>query len=374
MRAEHLYIHVPFCGRRCVYCDFSIAVRQRVPVDEYLRALGMELDRRHLESDFDLGTLYLGGGTPSKLGAAGVRELMDMVRARARLRDGAEVTLEANPEDVTEENARGWMAAGVNRVSLGVQSFDENVLAWMHRTHSSRQAIDAVHVLRDNGMSNISVDIIFGMPARVPRSWRRDLDQVLNLGVSHVSVYGLTVEPHTPLGRWVARRDITETPEEEFENEFLEAHDVLVAAGFEHYEVSNYGRTEHHSRHNWAYWDRRPYGGIGPSAHEFDGTVRRWNASAYTDWVARLAQGKRSTVGEEQLAPDDIHSEAVYLSLRTNRGITISEEERTDVDAWIQAGWASIDPNETLRLTASGWMRLDAIANHLTLVRSRSYI
>ena len=345
-----------------------------MPVDEYLLGLERELERRHRDSQLALDTLYLGGGTPSRLGGDGVRRLVDIVRSRAELRGGAEVTLEANPDDVTAAAVRAWREAGINRVSLGVQSFEPTVLAWMHRTHSAVDALNAIHVLREQGLSNISIDLIFGVPGVVDRSWRRELDHVLPLSLAHVSVYGLTVEPHTPLGRWVARRDVAEAPEEAFEAEFLAAHDALEAAGFEHYEVSNYGQPGCHSRHNWAYWLRRPYAGLGPAAHEFDGSTRRWNTGPYTDWVARLASGRTSMEGQEQLGAEAVQSESTYLNLRTNRGLVLGEEEREDVEPWLRSGWATLDAESTLRLTAAGWLRLDALSNHLTLVRSRSYI
>jgi len=374
VRASHLYIHVPFCGRRCVYCDFSIAVRHRVPVDEYLGALGREWDARHPSSEFALDTLYFGGGTPSKLGGDGVARLVDIVRERATIHGQAEVTLEANPEDVTRDAVRAWRAAGVNRVSLGVQSFNDAVLTWMHRTHDADAARSAIDTLLEGDVPNVSVDLIFGVPRELPRRWGDDLAETLRFGVQHVSVYGLTVEEHTPLGRWVARKDIAEAPEEAFESEFLGAHAALEAAGFEHYEVSNYGLRGRHSRHNWAYWERKPYGGMGPAAHEFDGETRHWNVGPYAEWVDRVVLGKSPSGGAEQLTPEAEQSESVYLSLRTNRGVAITTEERSDVEPWLNAGWATVDESSILRLTASGWLRLDALSNHLTLLRSRSYI
>lgn len=370
VKAAHLYIHVPFCARRCVYCDFSIAVRPQVPVSEYLRALELEWQSRHEQSDLQLDTLYLGGGTPSKLGE-GITGLLDLVRRRSRLREGAEVTLEANPEDVSPESVRGWRLAGVNRVSLGVQSFDDAVLAWMHRTHDAQAALDAVQVLREHGIDNISIDLIFALPAVLQRSWDRELDTALGLELPHLSVYGLTVEEHTPLGRWVARKDVAEAPEEAFEREFLEADTRLTAAGFEHYEVSNFGRSDRHSRHNWAYWKRLPYAGLGPSAHEFDGRLRRWNSDAYAQWVDRLSRSEDPLGGSELLLTEQESAEEVYLSLRTSAGLMVSAREREYADRWIEAGWASVGNDSRLRLSGSGWLRLDSIAADLTLLRSR---
>jgi oxygen-independent coproporphyrinogen III oxidase len=370
VNAEHLYIHVPFCARRCVYCDFSIAVRSRVPVADFVTATAREWDLRHRDSKFSLDTLYFGGGTPSKLGSEGIARLMDVVTSRAELRPNAEVTLETNPEDVNSDAARGWRSSGVNRVSLGVQSFDDAVLAWMHRTHDASTARSAIEVLREAGFDNLSIDLIFAAPSQLARRWERDLETAIELGVPHVSVYGLTVEPHTPLGRWVARHDVDEAPEERFENEYLAADDALTQAGLEHYEVSNYGRPQRHSRHNWAYWRRRPYGGLGPSAHEFDGVVRRWNSAPYADWETRVRGRESPTVGSESLRLDQQVAEEVYLALRTTAGLRLSPDERVHVTPWIEAGWASLDGEGLLRLTAIGWLRLDALASDLTLFRS----
>jgi oxygen-independent coproporphyrinogen-3 oxidase len=369
VRANHLYVHVPFCARRCVYCDFSIAVRARVPVREYVDALERELTLRHAESELQLNTLYFGGGTPSKLGGEGVIRVMDAVRRRATLRPDAEVTLEANPEDVDQESVRAWRDAGINRLSLGVQSFDDRVLTWMHRTHDAGTARRAVQVLRDGGIANISIDLIFATPSVVGRSWRSDLDATLALELPHVSVYGLTIEPRTPLGRWVARDDVREEPEETFEREFLETHRAFAEAGLEHYEVSNYGKPGMHSRHNWAYWRRAAYVGIGPSAHEFDGRVRRWNVEPYAGWQAMLARGESPNEGTEELTEVQSSHESAYLGLRTTAGTRIAGDASA-ADRWVRAGWATLD-DSVMRLTPEGWLRLDSIVNDLTTLRSR---
>lgn len=355
-----------------MYCDFSIAVRSHVPVEEYLRALDSELTTRHRESEFELETLYFGGGTPSKLGADGVRRLLDQTRRRVILRHNAEITLEANPEDVSPATVRAWRESGVNRVSLGVQSFDDGVLTWMHRTHDAKTARNSVQVLREGGIDNLSIDLIFATPTVIERSWERDLDVALQLDLPHLSVYGLTVEPHTPLGRWIARKNVLEAAEETFEAEYLLAHSSLTAAGYEHYEVSNYGRPNKQSRHNWAYWSRNAYGGIGPSAHEFDGEARRWNTSAYVEWVARLFRGEDPREGREHLDQAQRLAEHVYLNLRTSTGLPISASEEEQMKRLLEAGWAALTSDSTLRLTGAGWLRLDSIANNLTLLRSRS--
>ena len=197
--------------------------------------------------------------------------MLETLTKRIDVAPDAEVTLEANPDDVTAGAARAWRDAGVNRLSLGAQSFDDDVLRWMHRTHDSTQISRAVDAARLAGIDDVSVDLIFSLPESVPRSWHSDLERALALEPTHVSLYGLTVEPHTPLGRWRQRGEVQESPDERYEAEFLMAHDVLTAAGFDHYEVSNFGRPGRRARHNSSYWERTPYAGLGPSSHEFDG-------------------------------------------------------------------------------------------------------
>ena len=368
---RHVYVHVPFCARRCSYCDFAIAVRKVVPVDEYLDALRAELTLRYADTEgWELDTLYFGGGTPSRLGGEGIARAVALVRERATLAPGAEVTVESNPEDVTPEAAARWRDAGVNRLSVGGQTFDDQTLRWMHRAHGPDGAARAVAAARDAGIDNVSLDLIFALPGGLPRSWRDDLARALDLSPQHVSLYGLTVESGTPLARWRDRGEAAEAPEDSYEREFLEAHERLAAAGFEHYEVSNYGLPGRHSRHNRSYWSGRPYAGLGPSAHEFDGERRRWNARHYAEWVRLLADGKDPRAGDETLGPENRAAETVYLGLRTSDGLEVSPGEVAEVERWVEAGWARLDGSR-LRLTPLGWLRLDALAARLTLLRSR---
>jgi oxygen-independent coproporphyrinogen III oxidase len=371
MLPRHLYVHVPFCARRCAYCDFSIAVRDVVPVNDYLAALHAELELRFPAGErWELDTLYFGGGTPSRLGPAGVARLVDAVLQRATLAAGAEVTLEVNPEDATPGAATAWKAAGINRVSLGVQSFDDRALAWMRRTHDAARATNAVELLRAEGIDNVSLDLIFALPTILERSWEADLERALRLSPSHLSLYGLTVEHGTPLGRWVDRGEVVEPPEERYEADFLRAHEVMTAAGFEHYEVSNFARPGRRSRHNWAYWSGAAYVGIGPAAHGFDGAHRRWNVTPYEEWRRRLAQGYDPIGGTEALTDENRLTEAVYLGLRTATGLRLSGWNAASVQPWVQAGWATVEEDERLVLRASGWLRLDALTRSLTAVRS----
>ncbi len=366
---NHLYVHIPFCARRCTYCDFSIAVRRTTPVREFVDALRTELAIRPFATE-GLQTVYLGGGTPSRLGGDGIAAVLHAIRERATIAPQAEITIEANPEDVTPEVAATWLRAGVTRVSLGAQSFHDTVLEWMHRVHDARRIGDAVRTLRDEGLVNISIDLIFALPENLERDWRADIDQALALEPQHVSLYGLTVEPATPLGRWHQRGTVTEAPEERYEQEFLFAHETFQSAGFEHYEVSNFALPGRSSRHNSMYWTRVPYAGFGPAAHEFAGSVRRWNVKPYAEWVQRLVDARDPVDESEVLDRSAEIAEEVYLGLRTTSGLRLDPVEIDHVGKWLEAGWGHVRES-TLRLTASGWMRLDTLAADLTALRSR---
>ena len=369
MPPRHLYIHVPFCARRCSYCDFSIAVRSNTPVEEYLASLRSEL-RNGVVEGLTLETVYLGGGTPSRLGGLGVTDVLSSVRDHASIAADAEITIEANPDDVNDVAVAQWAAAGVNRVSLGSQSFDDSVLEWMHRTHDAKQIGRAVKALRRSGISNISLDLIFALPDTLKRSWERDLTLALDLEPAHVSLYGLTVEAHTPIARWRDHGAVVEGTEDAYEEEFLLAHESMDSAGFDHYEVSNFARSGKSSRHNSAYWTGAPYAGVGPSAHSFDGTSRRWNVSAYSEWVRCLAEGKSVVAGEETLTDENREAEEVYLGLRTHNGLEIDETELDTIARWVEAGWAELDGRQ-LSLTPLGWLRLDSLAADLVARRTR---
>ena len=374
--AKHVYVHVPFCRRRCSYCDFAIAVRRTVPVREFIESLAREVELRYPDEPArDIDTLYFGGGTPSLLGGDGVARLLDRLREHFRFDDRAEVTLEANPDDVTVEAAASWRAAGVNRLSIGAQSFDEGVLAWMHRTHTANQIERAVIAARASGIENLSLDLIFALPAELDRDWDEDVRRALALDPAHLSLYGLTVEPATPLARWRDRQLMREAPDDMYEREFLAAHETLAASGFEHYEVSNYARPGSRARHNSSYWRHVAYDGFGPSAHSFGAMRRRWNVRELADWSRHLSAGGDPCAGDEVLTQENLDTERIYLGLRTSDGVDLARLalliDPAMLERWIASGWAA-RRETTLRLTPHGWLRLDALATDLTALSSHS--
>ena len=387
----HLYVHVPFCARRCSYCDFAIAVRREVPSARYVDAVLKEREQTlgrsdaQLPHDTGIETLYFGGGTPSHLDPSELERLIVGLLARPQYSTPntqhalRELTLEANPDDVTPERAAAWVRAGIDRISLGVQSFDPAVLTWMHRVHTSAQAREALKTLRDAGFRNISVDLIYALPAELTRDWSRDLDEALALEPEHLSLYGLTVEPHTPLAKWVAGRGTRVADDDRYANEFLLAHERLGAAGFEHYEVSNYARAGKRAIHNSAYWQRRPFLGLGPSAHSGVADQRWWNTREFAAWLEAVERSGGQAVGKVQdaawvadseiLDAERVRLEDLYLGLRTSDGLAADRLPPKTVEQWIDAGWATLTARPpdrpTVRLTAEGWLRLDALVGQV---------
>jgi putative oxygen-independent coproporphyrinogen III oxidase len=360
----HLYIHVPFCARRCSYCDFAIAVRRDIPSDRFAELVLREWAGWQSHPVWGrtprISTLYFGGGTPSRLAPAAIARIVEQVWSDRGMERGVEITLEANPDDVTAAAVEAWRAGGVNRVSLGAQSFDPMVLRWMHRTHDARQIGRAVELLRAGGIGELSLDLIFGLPGMLDRDWAADLNHALALQPDHLSLYGLTIEARTPLARWAARGSVTPVDDDRYAAEFLEAHQRLEAEGYEHYEVSNYGRAGQRARHNSAYWRRAPYIGLGPSAHSAMDDERRWNQREWAAYERRMDDGASVVEGEERLSAQEVRLEELYLGLRTADGLPAERVAAETVGRWSESGWATVLDGK-VRLTPEGWLRLDAL-------------
>jgi oxygen-independent coproporphyrinogen-3 oxidase len=369
----HLYIHVPFCARRCSYCDFAIAVRRKVPSEAYVASVLREWALWQKEPVWDqspgIDTIYLGGGTPSRMLPGAIGDILDAINRDRAVASDAEITLEANPEDVTPASALAWKALGVNRVSLGVQTLDPEVLRWMHRTHTAAHVPLAIEAVRGAAIKNLSLDLIFGLPAELQRNWSGDLDSVLAFQPEHLSLYGLTVEPRTPLGHWTERGQIGPVDDGRYASEFLEAHAALISHGYEHYEVSNAAKPKHRATHNAAYWRRAPFIGLGPAAHSGFGPERRWNVRDWSEYERVIAIGGSPLHSRELLDQEAIELEELYLGLRTTEGIARQGLPEDQSRAWESAGWAVIGP-ERVTLTPEGWLRLDALVASVNPVRS----
>lgn len=363
-----VYVHAPFCARRCVYCDFAVTVRRTGDLPSWEDALAGELATIRQEGLFTLAprltTLYVGGGTPSLLGPQAMNGLV-RVLGPERLQDpGLEWTAEANPESFTADLAAAWAAAGVNRVSLGLQTFDEAALRWMGRLHGPRGPVRALEAARSAGITNVSVDLIFGLPGHLGRSWDDDLERVLALDVPHVSLYGLTVESGTALGRSVLEGRESPVDEEQYRLEFLRAAEVLGDAGYIHYEVSNFARPGWTSRHNAVYWSGGPYVGLGNGAHSYAPPVRRWNERDWEDYRGRAVAGRSPEAGRENVDPAAHALEREWLALRTREGIPSppsGSKQAALVDRWVREGLAERS-GDRVRLTGEGWLLLDQLA------------
>ncbi len=374
MRPEYLYVHAPFCARRCSYCDFAVKVARQPPVEAWTGAIAGELGmvaREHGWTEpLHLRTLYLGGGTPSLLGPGAFGRLLDGLSAHAVVPHGGEVTAEANPESFTAELAADWVAAGVNRVSFGAQTFHEPSLRWMGRLHGPDGPGRAVRVARSAGLENVGLDLIFGLPERLGRDLAADIDAVLALEPEHISVYGLSVEPATPLGRWVREgREIAPDPDR-YSEEYVEVSRRITAAGYEHYEVSNFARPGRWSRHNASYWRGDPYLGLGNGAHSFVGGERWWNQRDWDAYRVAVEEGRSPVADRETIGPAEARLERTWLGLRTREGLSQSEltpEQRAAVSAWEAEGWAEVNDG-AVRLTVEGWLLLDRLAVELEAI------
>jgi len=370
MSARYLYIHVPFCLRRCSYCDFAVHATPTAPVDEWLDCIDRELELVRAEQGWgrlDLATIYLGGGTPSLLGPGAVPRLVDLLGRHAAWPGDVEFTAEANPETFTPALAADWKAAGVNRISLGAQTFDPKVLRWMGRMHGPDGPARAIAAARNASIDNVSIDLIFGVPARFNRDWTGDLERVVALDPAHVSLYGLTAEAATPLGRWVKEGREILSDEDSYAEEYRTAVRMLTQAGFEHYEVSSFARPGRQSRHNGAYWTGEAYIGLGPGAHSFFPPRRVWNLRSWDAYRSALAGRMLPRDDEETVDAAAQRLEQIWLSLRTKGGLDLngwSGRAAQLGEQWQARGWAAVDGGR-LRLTPEGWLLLDRLAVEL---------
>lgn len=316
-----VYVHIPFCASRCSYCDFFSTLRLDEVGHDYVEALIAEARLRKAELNGEpVKTLYMGGGTPSQLPLPLLARLIDGLKATLDLNAVQEFTLEANPDDVTPEWCAAVRALGVNRVSMGVQSFQDAVLRLVGRRHTARQAIDAVASLRHAGIDNISIDLIYGLPGQTLETWAESVRQAVDLRPQHISAYGLTYEPGTRL--WQEREcgEVVEASEDQYLDMYRILVGLLQTAGYEHYEISNFALPGYRSRHNSSYWNETPYLGLGAAAHSYDGTMRRSNPADLCGYIRRITSGQPACQVED-LAWWERYDERVMLGLRTADGV-----------------------------------------------------
>ncbi len=317
-----IYFHIPFCKRLCGYCDFFRSVKLRYMPD-VVEAMHRELaEQQEFLHDKTIRTIYFGGGTPSLLDPCEIERFVEQVRKQFDCSDLEEVTIEVNPDDITPVYIAELRRTSVNRISMGVQSLDDGCLQFMGRRHSAQQAVEAVKMLQEAGYDNISVDLIFGVEGFGAESLARTLQGMLAMNVQHISAYHLTIEENTRFGRMLSRGELHETAEERSEEEFLQVHNALTAAGFEHYEVSNYALQGYRSKHNSSYWHDVEYLGIGTGAHSYNGAMRRWCEQPIEEYVGGVEYGS------EMLSERDKLNEYVMTSLRCAEGLSLDRVER----------------------------------------------
>lgn len=321
-----IYIHIPFCKTRCIYCDFYSTTRSELK-RRYTQALCHELSLRqdYLKGE-PVKTIYFGGGTPSQLDENDFRQIFAAIEHTYGLLNAEEITLEANPDDLTEEYTSMLRSLPFNRISMGIQTFDDSTLKLLNRRHTAQQAREAVARCRKAGFNNISIDLIYGLPGETEEHWTNDLNQAIALNVEHISAYHLTYEEGTRLYQLLQAHTLTEVDEEASLRFFTLLKEKLEAAGYVHYEISNFCKPGMHSRHNSSYWHGIPYLGCGPSAHSFDTCTREWNTASLEQYLASLESGQR-TFEREALNLPTRYNEYIMTALRTMQGISLTEIE-----------------------------------------------
>lgn len=319
-----IYIHIPFCKRRCVYCDF-FSTTQSEKKSAYVRALCRELEmRRDYVEGEEIETIYLGGGTPSQLTEEELKAIFSSIYHIYKVKTNAEITLEANPDDLTPEYVAMLRQLPVNRISMGIQTFQEETLMLLHRRHTAAQAIEAFRRCREAGFQNISIDLMYGLPGETLETWKEDLRQAINLRPEHISAYHLIYEEDTALWRLREQHCVEEADEELSVSLFTTLIDRLTEAGYQHYEISNFCMPGLHSRHNSSYWTGKKYLGCGPSAHSFNGVSRQWNVASLEGYIKGVEEGVLDYEVEE-LDLYTRYNDYVLTSIRTCWGMSLSK-------------------------------------------------
>jgi len=372
-----IYIHIPFCKQACHYCNFHFATSLHYK-DELIAGLLKEIDLIPFPSpqvekgDVNserMETIYFGGGTPSLLGVDEIQMILNKIQQRFFVSENAEITLEANPDDITDEKLIGWKEAGINRLSIGVQSFFDEDLKWMNRAHNSRQAIGNLQ-LAIKHFENITIDLIYGTPGLTNEKWKQNVDTTILLNIPHLSCYALTVEPKTPLDKMIRQQQAENINPEKQSEQFLLLMQWMEEAGYEHYEISNFSKPGWRSRHNSSYWSGKNYLGIGPSAHSFNGTERQWNISNNKIYIESINKGIIPFEKEVLTAVQKLN-EYIMTSLRTMEGLKLERLNEADADKLKSASRKFIDSglmrseSNSLFLTKEGKLLADGIAADL---------
>lgn len=372
-----IYLHIPFCKKRCIYCDFFSTTSSEKKT-EYIKALCKEIkDRKQYLEDETIDTIYFGGGTPSQLSYDDFKLVFDSIYHNYRVNPEAEITLEANPDDLTEEYLTSISPLPFNRLSMGIQTFNDETLSLLNRRHNSQQAINAFNLCRKHGFNNISIDLIYGLPGETLESWNKDLDIAISLKPEHISAYHLIYEEGTVLYKLKEEKKVSEADEDLSNTLFETLIKRLSEAGYVHYEISNFSLPGMHSRHNSGYWTGMKYLGCGPSAHSYNGTSRQWNISSLEKYISGISNNENISETEE-LDLYTRYNDFVITSIRTiwgmpleklksEFGITLYDYCLKMADPHIKRGKLTIEKG-ILKLTPDGVFISDGIMSDMLWV------
>lgn len=370
-----IYLHVPFCAKACTYCDFHFSTSMKLK-DEVLDAMQQEmvLQKDYLQGE-TLETIYFGGGTPSLLSAQEIASFLDKIAENFRLHPALEITLEANPDCLTPEYLKNIRSAGINRLSIGIQSFHDHHLKWMNRTHSAKDSMNCVQIAQNHGFEDLSIDLIFGFPQLSEQEWNENLNHAIQLEVPHISSYSMAVSPSTALDHQIKMNKMPAIDEEQSAAHFIKGKKTLMEAGYDHYEISSFSKIGHQSRHNSNYWKGVPYLGIGPSAHSFNGSERQWNIRNNARYLNSIQKGL--IPGEKEvLSLNNQLNEQILTQLRMKEGLFLSEIEikygKNKVDSilkdaapHLRSNKLVLTENKNLILSTEGQLYADIIAADL---------
>ena len=314
-----IYIHIPFCKQACLYCNFHFSTSLG-KAEAVVSSILKEIELRSSEMKEEVQTIYFGGGTPSILDTVAIERLLDAIRSHYAVSSDVEITLEANPDDITQEKAKAWKQMGINRFSIGVQSFADENLQWMNRAHDASQSIQCIQTIREAGFDNFSIDLIYGTPGQTQEGWIKDLEKAIEMKIPHLSCYALTVEEGTALHHMIGSGKKEKISADEQAERFEALVQLSSLAGYTHYEISNLALPGKESKHNSAYWEGKPYLGFGPSAHSFSGTKRSWNIADNLKYIQSIEAGILPSE-EETLREIDQLNEYIMTSLRSIKGM-----------------------------------------------------
>ena len=371
-----IYIHIPFCRKACHYCNFHFSTSlQKAP--EVLKSIEKEMEIRSEEINEEINTVYFGGGTPSLIESESIASILNQANKYFKIAPDAEITLEANPDDINLLKAKSWKSMGINRFSLGIQSFADENLQWMNRAHNAFQSFSAIETIRNAGFENFSIDLIYGTPGQSMEGWLKDVETTLELNIPHLSCYALTVEEKTALQTLIQKGEKQEVNQDEQAERFNILMELTAQAGYHHYEISNLALPGFESKHNSSYWEGLSYIGFGPSAHSYDGEKRKWNIANNIKYVEAIAQ-HILPLEEETLSQNDKLNEYTMTSIRRSKGIEKNrliqmggEEKFLEIKKMIQPYLENnkvVEDEKSWRLTNQGKFFADGIAASLFIL------